>query len=217
MGQTVGFGSGGLYVSVILFPDRAIADSAQLTLCTVWGIARALRQIPPQLSGVTTEIPVQIKWLNDLVVQGRKLGGILTETRIQQERITKAVVGVGINWTNPVPAPGITLRSLLENQPVPLIESLEMLTAITLHGLLSGYQHWQAVGIEPILLGYNDLLAHRDRPISIHGQSGTIVGVTASGDLRVRTTGTDPAAVENATKTDDLLLKAGTISLGYDA
>jgi BirA family biotin operon repressor/biotin-[acetyl-CoA-carboxylase] ligase len=210
---------GGLYLSVILLPDRAIADSAQLTLCTVWGIARALRQIPPRLSGVTTEIPVQIKWLNDLVVQGRKLGGILTETRIQQERLTKAVVGVGINWQNPVPTPGITLRSLLETQPVPLIESLEMLAAITLHGLLSGYQHWQQFGIEAILLGYIDLLAHCHRPIHLNGQPGTIVGVTASGELRVRlqNPGASLTEVENATPTAEVLLKAGTISLGYDA
>jgi len=39
-------------------------------------------------------IPVGLKW-PDLMLCGRKLGGILTETKVQQGRITKAVVGVG--------------------------------------------------------------------------------------------------------------------------
>jgi len=41
-------------------------------------------------------IPVGLKWPNDLMLCGRKLGGILTETKVQQGRITKAVVGVGM-------------------------------------------------------------------------------------------------------------------------
>jgi len=62
-----------------------------------------------------------------------KLGGILTETKVQQGRITKAVVGVGINWANPVPETGINLLSFQANQPAP-IASLEMLAAVTLLG-----------------------------------------------------------------------------------
>lgn len=208
---------GGLYLSVILTPDLAVEASAQLTLCTVWGIATALRTIPGRLSGVETQLPIQIKWLNDLVVNGRKLGGILTETRVQQGRITKAVVGVGINWSNPVPEPGVNLRSLLEVQSVPLIESLEMLTAITLHGLLSGYQRWQTVGIDPLLPAYLDLLAYRDRPLQLDNGLGTIVGIAPTGELRVQVQ--SPAAGANsdnqATLFNEMLLKPGTISLGY--
>jgi len=63
-------------------------------------------------------IPVGLKWPNDLMLCGRKLGGILTETKVQQGRITKAVVGVGINW-NPVPETGINLLSFQANQPAP--------------------------------------------------------------------------------------------------
>lgn len=208
---------GGLYLSVILTPDLAVEASAQLTLCTVWGIATALRTLPGRLSGVETQLPVQIKWLNDLVVNGRKLGGILTETRIHQGRITKAVVGVGINWSNPVPEPGVNLRSLLEVQPVPLIESLEMLAAITLHGLLSGYQRWQTLGIDPLLPEYFDLLACRDRPLQLDGGLGTIVGIAPTGELRVQVRSPEVAAPlgNPASSFNEMLLKPGTISLGY--
>lgn len=208
---------GGLYLSVGTNLDVPIEQAAQLTLCTVWGIAIALRTIPGQLSGVPEIIPVQIKWLNDLVLQGRKLGGILTETRIQGERIRRAVVGVGINWTNTVPDTGINLQTYLESLSIPLIESLEMLAAITLHGVFSGLWEWQHRGIDAILAGYGDLLAHRDRVIAVEGQSGTIVGVLPTGELRVRLV--DPKfGVEKSISSGfgaEIFIKPGTISLGY--
>jgi BirA family biotin operon repressor/biotin-[acetyl-CoA-carboxylase] ligase len=208
---------GGLYLSVVLTPNLRVEYAAQLTLCIAWGIATALRTIPGQVSGVAEQLPVQLKWPNDLVVDGRKLGGILTETRVHQGQITTAVVGVGINWINSVPEPGITMQSILRSQPVPLIESLEMLTAITLHGILSGYYRWQQIGIEPILPRYLELLAHRDRPILIHGQLGTIIGITPTGELQVQ--------LQSAPTSDqdfiplpptEIRLQPGSIRLGYD-
>jgi BirA family biotin operon repressor/biotin-[acetyl-CoA-carboxylase] ligase len=214
--------AGGLYLSATLNPDLPVEHSAQLTLCTAWGIAKALREIPGQLSGIDTQIPMQVKWPNDLVLKGRKLGGILTETRVRQERITRAVVGVGINWTNLVPETGINLKSYLEDLETPLVESLEMLTAITLNGLLTGYSAWQQQGIDALLPAYLELLAGRDRPITLDGQSAKIIGVTATGELRVRLQALDPN-VTRASQTTfapsavEVLIKPGTISLGYGA
>ncbi|WP_421658470.1 biotin--[acetyl-CoA-carboxylase] ligase [Leptothermofonsia sp. ETS-13] len=213
---------GGLYLSVVLAPDLPVEHSAQLTLCSTWGIARVLRTIPARLSGVDVQLPVQVKWLNDLILEGRKLGGILTETRISQERITKAVVGVGLNWANPVPEPGINLKSYLERQEIPLIESLEMLAALTLHGVLSGYQRWQVEGIEALLPSYFELLAYRDRPVWLSGQIGAIVGITSRGELRVQlqptgTSSSEPFPATSPTPPPEVLLKPGTISLGYES
>lgn len=206
---------GGLYLSALLLPDLPVEHAAQLTIAPALGIAKALRDIPGRLSGVETVLPIQLKWLNDLVIDRRKLGGILTETRMQQGRITKAVVGVGINWCNPVPAHAVTLRSLLEAEPIPLIESLELLAAITIHGLLAGYQRWQRQGIEPLLEEYTNLL--RPRRVELPEGAGTIVGVTATGELRVRLeiahNSVSAATVNNTTA--EILRKPGTISLGY--
>lgn len=206
---------GGLYLSVGLNHPFPVERSAQLTLCTVWGIAIALRTIPGILSGVDEGIPVQIKWLNDLVLNGYKLGGILTETRVQHGQISKAVIGVGINWSNPTPATGINLQAFLEQQPVPLIESLEMLAAITLHGLWSGISQWQQSGIEPILAAYLDLLAHRDRPVLVKGQAGTIVGIAPTGELQVRLSSITNPEVTQPVTTTEIWAQPGTINLDY--
>ncbi|MGH1392557.1 MAG: biotin--[acetyl-CoA-carboxylase] ligase [Trichormus sp.] len=99
--------TGGLYLSVAIAPNLAANASYQLTLATAWGIADQLRQCG---------ICVGIKWPNDLVLEGRKLGGILTETKVNQGKITQAVIGVGVNWSNPVPETGINLQSWLESR-----------------------------------------------------------------------------------------------------
>lgn len=191
--------TGGLYLSLFLAPDLAAARSAQLTLCGAWGIATALRD---------RQIPVRLKWPNDLVLDGRKLGGILTETRLHRDRIVAAVIGVGINWTNAVPPTGIALNSFWGDRAA-AVPSLEMLAALTLAGLATGYRRWQTEGIETLLPAYTSLLTHLGRSICQNGYSGTVVGVSPNGELRIR-----PDSNQTQ-KPPEMLLKPGTISLGY--
>lgn len=156
---------GGLYVSVCATPDLAARDGSQLTLASAWGIAVSLRE---------AEIPVSLKWLNDIFLQGRKLGGILTETRLQGDRITTAVIGVGVNWSNPVPEVGINLHEFWANHPESRPCSLEMLAARVLVGIEWGLYRLQHRGIEAILPEYQQLLQEDWDPssplIAHHGE-----------------------------------------------
>jgi BirA family biotin operon repressor/biotin-[acetyl-CoA-carboxylase] ligase len=95
---------GGLYLSLLLEPDWPLAQAAQLTFCSIWGVAIAMNHL---------DIPVRIKWPNDMVLHGKKLGGMLTETRIEGARISHAILGIGMNWQNPVPETGISLSQHL--------------------------------------------------------------------------------------------------------
>lgn len=194
---------GGLYLSFAIAPNLPAEQSYQLTLCSAWGIAIALRD---------RSIPVGLKWPNDLMLRERKLGGILTETRVGGGRITKAVVGVGINWANPVPETGINLQSFLCDQVSVPINSLEMLAAVTLIGIASGNQLCSQAGIEALLPSYQQLLTNIGRSVSVDGRSGIVVGVTATGELRVRLC---PEEVHNVVSATEICLKPGRISLGY--
>lgn len=173
---------GGLYLSLGLTPQFPVAQAGQLTLGSAWGIAAILRGYG---------VPVGIKWLNDLVVDSYKLGGILTETRVAGEQIQQAVIGVGLNWRNPVPELAVNLRQvlasneLLEKIDRPSIDSLEGLAALVLHGLKLGYLHWQQRGSNSLVAAYEQLCVNCGHPITVEGQVGTIVGVTALGQLRV--------------------------------
>lgn len=191
---------GGLYLSVALEPQCPVAEGGQLMLCTTWGIASVLRHYG---------VPVQIKWFNDLVIGQQKLGGILIETRMAQEQITQAVVGVGINWENPVPETGITLKSVVNQQDKSSIIRLEDVGAIALNGVLAGYRYWKIHGIDPILPAYQSFLTRIGTPIQIHQSSGQVLGVTADGHLRVMELDQAGNAVT------ELQFKPGDIQLGY--
>jgi BirA family transcriptional regulator, biotin operon repressor / biotin---[acetyl-CoA-carboxylase] ligase len=190
---------GGLYLSIALMPCLSVEQGSQLTLCSAWGIATALRQ---------QGVPVELKWLNDLVVSGRKLGGILTETKIQQGAIRQAVIGIGLNWSNPVPETGINLQMIRAEQSSVSIASLEVLAAIVLQGVMMAYHYWQIHGIEPVLMAYESLLTGLGRSITVDDQVGEIVGVSQFGDLRV-------CVQQGAAPSTEINLPPGSIRLGY--
>ncbi len=195
--------SGGLYLSVALAPNLPAQHSYQLTLCSAWGIAMALRD---------RAIPVGLKWPNDLILWERKLGGILTETKVRQRKITHAVVGVGINWANPVPTTGVNLQSFQANHPSSSIKSLEMLAAVTLLGIASGYEMCSPARIDTLLPSYHKLLTSIGKVVSLNGRSGIVIGVTATGELRVRLV---READSNSSNAPEIHLQPGTIALGY--
>ena len=49
-----------------------------------------------------TSLAPDIRWPNDLLLSGRKMGGILTELNAEVTRVRHAVIGIGINVHQPV-------------------------------------------------------------------------------------------------------------------
>jgi len=94
----------GIYMSVLLHPDFSKERLSLITLAAAVAVAQAISQ--------TAGFEPQIKWVNDVVMKGRKLCGILTEASIEgeSETINWVVVGVGINlhpnplWSDEVKA-----------------------------------------------------------------------------------------------------------------
>ncbi|NET11343.1 MAG: biotin--[acetyl-CoA-carboxylase] ligase [Merismopedia sp. SIO2A8] len=214
---------GGLYLSLALTPNLPAQKAAHLILCVVWGVAIALR---------TCHIPVGIKWPNDLVVQlpGAeqlyKLGGILTETRIQGHLISQAVVGIGINGANTVPEPGISLLTALSQAQQERSHNemtLNQLGAIAIYGIVLGWHTLQHHGIDVILAGYNTLLVHRNHVIKLRSneqsRQGQIIGVRESGALQVSPVADSVkpnSAVSSSTPSNPPLeFLPGTLQLGY--
>ncbi|WP_017716886.1 biotin--[acetyl-CoA-carboxylase] ligase [Kamptonema formosum] len=206
-GRTWQSGAGGLYLSLAIEPDLPLSDSAQLTLCGALGIARGLRNCG---------IPAGLKWPNDIVLAGGKLGGILTETRARSGFITKAVVGAGINWANEVPPTGINLQSFQANLLPPPIPSLEMLAAVTLLGLASGYRQAAREGIAGLLPSYLELLTNIGQPAVVDGRAGTVTGVSPTLELIVRFPPDSAESGQLPGPAGEIRLKPGTISLGYN-
>lgn len=85
--------AGGLYLSVILRPWLPPEKLSLITLAAGVACAEAIEEI--------SSVPARLKWPNDLYCQGRKLGGILTESApyspSSQATVPFVVVGIGIN------------------------------------------------------------------------------------------------------------------------
>ena len=78
-----------IYMSLAFKPVLDTKDATMLTLLTAVACAHAIKKI----SG----LQVRIKWPNDLILSGKKCGGILTEIRADIDKVSLAVIGIGIN------------------------------------------------------------------------------------------------------------------------
>jgi BirA family biotin operon repressor/biotin-[acetyl-CoA-carboxylase] ligase len=79
----------GAYVSVMFRPTRPAAEATRWTLAAAVAACRACRELSRR--------PVVVKWPNDLLYEGRKLGGTLTELRSMGTQVAELIVGTGIN------------------------------------------------------------------------------------------------------------------------
>jgi BirA family transcriptional regulator, biotin operon repressor / biotin---[acetyl-CoA-carboxylase] ligase len=192
--------TGGLYLSLCLTPDLPAQNVHQLTIGIVWGIACNLRQ---------QGLPVTIKWPNDLILDGRKLGGILTETKVYQGNIQHAIVGVGINYANPVTGQAINLAPSNNYQPNYRNFPIEMLAQSTIEGIINGYQHCTPATIDKLLSDYLELLNARGRAVMVNGKLGTVLGISPQGELHIGFT--------TATEMTETYLTPGTFTLGYES
>jgi BirA family transcriptional regulator, biotin operon repressor / biotin---[acetyl-CoA-carboxylase] ligase len=190
---------GGLYLSLAIAPNLPAVNVHQLTMGIVWGIADRLRQ---------KGLPVSIKWPNDLMLVDRKLGGILTQTRIAQGQIYQAIVGVGINYDNPVSGKAINLAPHPDYQPNYRNFSMEMLTSCTIEGIIRGYKRCTPITIDRLLSDYLELLNARGRSVLVDGKLGTVLGISPQGELHI--------SVTTATAVTETYLQPGTFSLGYE-
>jgi BirA family biotin operon repressor/biotin-[acetyl-CoA-carboxylase] ligase len=79
----------GLYLSVLLRPEQGMEEVSNMT---AW-VAVAVCDGVERACGVRPEI----KWINDIILNGKKLGGILTEAGLEQGKMDHLVVGIGVN------------------------------------------------------------------------------------------------------------------------
>ena len=78
-----------LYCSVILRPELPPYEAPQLTFLSAVAVARAIQ--------ITTGLQPAIKWPNDLLMNGRKVAGLLNEMNAETDRVGFVILGIGVN------------------------------------------------------------------------------------------------------------------------
>jgi BirA family biotin operon repressor/biotin-[acetyl-CoA-carboxylase] ligase len=143
---------GGAWLSLLLRPPIELTQAGCISVLLAVAVAQALRE--------RYELPILVKWPNDLLVDGRKLGGILVELATVGGRIEWLIAGVGLNVNNPLPrAPGVHLPPI--SLAVALGHDVELLEvyAIVLREIARGYRGFLREGFEPVRRKWTELSA----------------------------------------------------------
>ncbi|MBW8824136.1 MAG: biotin--[acetyl-CoA-carboxylase] ligase [Xanthomonadales bacterium] len=173
-----------LYLSVLRRFEGGLARLGGLSLVAGVAVAEALRD--------RHGIAVGLKWPNDLLVDGRKLGGILVEGGGEHGGPVQAVIGIGINVRMPatmakdIGQPWIDLASA--NPELALQRS--RIAAAVLESLVRALDVFDAQGLPPFLARYRALDVLAGHAIDVHATGGVqamqALGLAADGGLRVR-------------------------------
>lgn len=138
---------------------------------------------------------VRLKWPNDLLVQERKLGGILIEQRGESSGICRVIVGVGINVSmhksqgSGIDQPWITVDEAMELAGRPPV-SRNHLASELLHGLHECLSRYTVKGFEPYREEWLSLDALRGREVHVPGDDkmrGYGRGIDGSGAFLIET------------------------------
>ncbi|MDA8109381.1 MAG: biotin--[acetyl-CoA-carboxylase] ligase [Betaproteobacteria bacterium] len=174
----------GLTYSVRCRLHRSAREIQGLSLAVGVAVARTLRA----LGAAETEL----KWPNDLLVGGAKLGGILVETRVQSEAVT-AVVGVGLNCRA---SAGLEARlkrrvAALEDFVRPL-PSRNALAAHLVADIWRALQTFDAEGLAPFRGEWEAMHAYAGQRVRVRLADGRVLagvadGLCEDGGLRLRT------------------------------
>jgi len=159
-----------LYFSVILRPALAPAEAAQLTLMAAVALADAVAGFVPCAPA--------IKWPNDILIEGKKLAGILSEAACTAERLEYVVLGVGININYPRHLMPEELRgratSLLEEAGCP-IERESLFRRLIQH-LDRCYGDLEQSGFEPMARRWQSRFALRGRRVRVDSSDPVLIG-----------------------------------------
>lgn len=168
-----------LMFSVLWRFDRGLAELAGLSLAVGLALARVLRGLGA---------PVELKWPNDLQLDGRKLAGILIELSGDALGPAAVVIGIGINLQPPAEI----------DQPVAALSecgiriSRNALLALLLNELQRVLSSFNQQGFAQFGSEWMALSSHQDQPVRLnfsHGDpvDGIARGVAENGALLVDT------------------------------
>jgi BirA family biotin operon repressor/biotin-[acetyl-CoA-carboxylase] ligase len=169
-------------MSLVFRPRLAPHQVQRLTMICGLGLADAIES--------ETDLHIGLKWPNDLVAKGAKIGGILTEVELERDQVDFAVVGIGLNvnldrdqFSNDFLMPATSL-SLALGRPVPRLGLLQWFVrnlerrVVALDGGQSPHEEWA------------QRLSTLGQPVTVSTLQRTFAGVAegvdADGALQIR-------------------------------
>jgi BirA family biotin operon repressor/biotin-[acetyl-CoA-carboxylase] ligase len=165
----------GIWMSIILRPTIPPQQAPQLTLMAAVSVVQGIQKV--------TDIKAQIKWPNDILINGKKIVGILTELQAEPDRINSVIMGIGINVNTPADSFPKELESIatslkIENDGIDIDRS--KLVRSILEEMEKLYGVYLEHGFAPIKLLWEGSAASLGKKIHVRTLSGELYG-TAKG------------------------------------
>ncbi|MBF1686134.1 MAG: biotin--[acetyl-CoA-carboxylase] ligase [Selenomonas sp.] len=155
----------GIWVSILLRPTFLPQDAPKCTLMAAVAVARAMEHFG---------LRAAIKWPNDILHEGRKLVGILTEMSAEMDRVNYVVIGIGINVNiarEDFPEElRDTATSLMQmkGEPLARVAFLQEL----LRALDALYREVQSDGFAPVLAAWRTYAVTLGQTVRVIGPAG---------------------------------------------
>nr|MDP9148182.1 biotin--[acetyl-CoA-carboxylase] ligase [Acidobacteriota bacterium] len=128
----------GLYLTLLLRPRLSPVQAPLLTMLAGISAHSAIQ--------AQTGLAAELKWPNDLLLNGRKIGGILTEMHAEPNSIKFVIVGIGMNVNQEkFPAELSSIATSLRKETGRVWPRLELLARL-LHEFESDYNRWMREG-----------------------------------------------------------------------
>lgn len=176
---------GGLWFSIVLRPKLQPDEVAKLVFVASLAVAEVLR--------TSYGLKAETRWPNDVLVKGRKVCGILAETKTTGETVNFVVIGIGINVNfnvrKALPPELWQSAASIKDESGRKVE-LESLTCTILENLESLYDSFLKNGFGPVLERWKKLANFLGRKVEVTSQTeklnGSAYDVDESGALVLR-------------------------------
>lgn len=175
----------GIWMSLIIRPNLPVQATPQLTLLTAVAIVQAIKEITP--------LEPDIKWPNDILINGKKLVGILTELQAEADQVHSIIIGIGINVNHVLtdfPEELHPIATSIHLETDEQWDRAQLIQEILLK-FEALYSIYLAQGFRPIKLLWEGYAISLHKPIrarTINGSvEGNAIGIDDSGVLLIET------------------------------
>lgn len=175
-----------LYCSIMFSPNTQPAKLQSFTLWAGIEVCRSLKSLIPSLD-------LKIKWPNDLYCNGKKVSGILTEAKIDSDRMHTIILGLGLNINSTEKSFPKEIQSIATSLRAETNQSYDMnaLSIEIIQATVRAYNKCIEANEDESLSDAWDTFDYlRDKPVSLteNGQkiSGLALGINSYGALQLK-------------------------------
>jgi len=167
-------------MSIVLRPRVSANRTTQIALLGGLAVLEGIRRV--------VDLPMQIKWPNDVLVRGKKVAGVLAEASFAGDKMEYVVLGIGVN-VNDGPPPDSNLEYAATSLATESGSALDRESVM--NAILSAFaERYPLLGTPALSALWSNHLAMRGQPVRVIGLAETIVGtlesVTDEGAIVVR-------------------------------